>query len=64
MTAPTGVQPLSRRGLLIAAGAVLLLAAGSTVTLAVASGAFDSHRSYYAVRGPSCAAPALPGTTV
>jgi uncharacterized cupredoxin-like copper-binding protein len=74
MTAPTTPSRLSRRGLLAAAGAVVLLAAASTVTVAAATGAFDSHRAYYGAfdshrayygaRGPSCAAPALPGTTV
>jgi hypothetical protein len=41
---------------------VVLLAAGSTVTVAAASGAFDSHHG--GVRGPNCVAPALPGATV
>jgi uncharacterized cupredoxin-like copper-binding protein len=68
MSAPTGQAPLSRRGLLTAAGAVLLLAAGSTLTVAAASGAFDttsSPSSGYGLRGgTSCTAPALPGATV
>ena len=57
MTSPAGDKPLSRRGALTGAAAVLVLAAGSTVTVAAASGAFDSA-------GPSCTVPALPGTTV
>jgi uncharacterized cupredoxin-like copper-binding protein len=58
---PTTRAPLNTRGLLTAAGAVVLLAAASTVTVAAASGAFDAHRS---ARGWSCAAPPLPGATV
>jgi uncharacterized cupredoxin-like copper-binding protein len=64
MTAPARHAQLSRRGLLGAAAAVLLLAAGSTVAVAAASGAFDSHSSSHGARGPTCSAPALPGTTV
>ncbi len=62
MTGPSAGTPLSRRGLLGAAGAVVVLAAASTVTAAVASGTFDSHSS--TPRGPACTAPALPGATV
>lgn len=64
MTGPTRQTQLSRRGLLVAAAAVLLLAAGSTVAVAAASGAFGARRPYYAARGPACAAPTLPGSTV
>jgi uncharacterized cupredoxin-like copper-binding protein len=64
MSSPVGRARLSRRGLLIASGVVALLAAASTVTVAAASGGFDSHGSGYGVRGPSCAAPSLPGATV
>jgi uncharacterized cupredoxin-like copper-binding protein len=62
MTGPGARAPSSRRGLLTAAVAAVLLAAGSTVTVAAASGAFGAGSNR--VRGPACAAPALPGTTV
>lgn len=65
MTSPAGPGPLTRRGLLTAAAAVVLLAAGSTVTIAAATGGLGSTSSGLAARsGPSCSAPALPGTTV
>jgi uncharacterized cupredoxin-like copper-binding protein len=70
MTPPARRPLLSRRGLLTASAAVVLLTAGSTVAVAAASGGFASSASSassgsgYGVRGASCAAPTLPGTTV
>ena len=64
MNASARHAQLSTRGLLGAAAAVLVLATGSTVAVAAASGALDSHSSHYSARGPTCSAPALPGTTV
>jgi uncharacterized cupredoxin-like copper-binding protein len=54
--------PLRARGLLTAAGAVVLLTAASTVTVAAATGAFGAHPS--SARASACAVPALPGAPV
>lgn len=65
MTGPAGAAALTRRGLLTAAVAVVLLAAGSTVAIAAATGEWTSTSSGTVTRsGPTCSAPALPGTTV
>ena len=53
--------PLSRHGVLLIAGAALVLGVGSTA-IAAAGGAFDSTRS--TASAVSCQAPAAVGTSV
>lgn len=65
MNGPEPRTPLSRRGLLTAAAAVVLLAAGSTLAIAAGTGGLGpTFPDSVARPGPSCSAPALPGTTV